>query len=123
MLNKTVMEICSSDYPHPPGAGVEVEFETTQNFTYPAIPDWVAVPDGSLKNNSMEYIFNGPKPYEDVDGHLDDLYGVLKTAGFELHDTIRTGVHVHINVQELTVLDTLKFVLAYIMVEDLIVEW
>jgi len=51
---------------------------------------------------------------------LDKYYKVNETEVFE---SVRTGVHVHVNVQKLTIVELFTFITAYLVLEDLLVNY
>lgn len=101
--------------------GVEIEVEGIN------LPDprttWRRDMDGSLRGESAEYVLKVPlslKRTRNALALLDKYYKVNETEVFE---SVRTGVHVHVNVQELTVVELFTFITAYLVLEDLLVNY
>lgn len=88
--------------------GVEVEYENV--IDPPCVRDihWSATPDGSLRNNGLEFITE-PIPLHNAVTAFRHLNNVAKFAGWE--DTARTGIHVHADMRDLT-FDRVKGVIA-----------
>jgi len=103
--------------------GIEIEMEGDD---LPRIdnPSWTTHADGSLRGrDSAEYVFNGPAHREDVEGRLWNLYTVLQQDAEEMDPSDRCGVHVHINVQDLSYEHLLNFVTLYIILEEPLMEF
>lgn len=111
------------DFPQIQGeVGVEVEIESDNPLPSQAsLPThWVKSHDGSLRGfDNGEYIFRKPKKEADAYRAIDYLYQRLPA----INDTVRAGVHVHINVRELTFLQVWTFVSCYYILENLVTDW
>ncbi len=82
---------------------------------------WVVTPDGSLRGEAAEYVLARPVDRKDVKAALDQLAHNLE--GVELEDSGRAGVHVHINVRDLTMVQMFTFVLLYLVFERVLVRF
>lgn len=101
--------------------GVEIEVEGN-NLPHPE-EYWRCERDGSLRGESMEYVLREPLSMPDVRkslAHLDACYVNNNTL---VDESVRAGVHVHVNVQELTTVQLFSFMTAYIILEDLLVKY
>ena len=101
--------------------GVEIEVEG-DNLPEPQ-DYWRCEYDGSLRGESKEYVLR--KPYTLASTrlaleHLDKCYIDNNTV---VHESVRAGVHVHVNVQELTTVELFTFMVAYIILEDLLIKY
>lgn len=106
--------------------GLEIETEGRNLFSAP-IQYWSAVPDGSLRSveghQPIEYVLRQPLARKDVRPALEYLTYQLRKAKSELVMSHRTSVHVHINIQKMNMLDLMKFISLYYLVEDMLLEW
>jgi len=84
---------------------------------------WKATKDNSLRGESMEYIFNGPKPRDNVDKYVDALWSVFRVNNSILNVSHRTSVHVHLNVSNLRVYDVVNIFTLYSIVEDFLIPF
>jgi hypothetical protein len=101
--------------------GVEVEVEGSR------LPDldkfWRTEMDGSLRGESREYVLAKPMKAEGVAEALQYLDKAYIDAGTVVHESVRAGVHVHVNVQDLTVVELFNFIVAYVVLEDLLTKY
>jgi hypothetical protein len=114
-LNKTFGDI-----------GIEIEMEGDKPFPEGDVSDainWRAETDGSLRGYSKEYVINNPITINQVSSHLNNLRALLKLSGCKIIYSFRAGVHVHINVQELTVNQMATFACLYWCLEKALVKY
>jgi len=103
--------------------GVEVEMEGVN------LPDaldrkhWSVELDGSLRGESYEYVFNGPADKQLAFKRLDYLRKVLDERKSGVADTGRAGVHVHVNVQDLTPKQVACFICMYYIFENTLLKF
>jgi hypothetical protein len=102
--------------------GVEIEVEGKH------LPDdvdgWTREVDGSLKAaEAAEYVMPRPLNMAGVNDALDTLNNAFKDNKSVIDESIRAGVHVHMNVQQWTSLQMFTFATVYFIVEDLLVKW
>ena len=102
--------------------GVEIEIESdyplpTQDFL---VSHWRRTHDGSLRGeHTAEYIFKNPKTEVEAYRAIDYLSKRLP----DINDSVRAGVHVHINVRDLTFLQVWTIVSCYYILENLLTNW
>lgn len=104
--------------------GVEIEVEGT-NLPH-AFPggEWLVERDGSLKaNEAFEYVMPRPLDLNGVKKSLDALEKAYNQNHSVVDESIRAGVHVHMNVQEYDVTQVFTFAALYFVVEDLLLRW
>jgi hypothetical protein len=81
--------------------GIEVECEGA-NLPKDATalaPYWAYVRDGSLRgNDNAEYVLTKPIDFGEVEKAVADLWSKFKASKTRLDESIRTSVHVHLNV-------------------------
>ncbi len=103
--------------------GVEIEVEGS-NLVSGYDPNmfeyWSIHNEGSLRNG-MEYVNNGPAPLE-VRPKMWDEYRKFTSKAIFAKDSIRTSVHVHINVATLTVRQVFNVIVAYYLLENILVH-
>lgn len=89
----------------PGDIGIEIEMEGDRPFpdgTAIRKAGWTAEEDGSLRGYSKEYILTVPVKIDEVAGHIKTLKQLIKDASVTIAHSFRAGVHVHVNVQQLT---------------------
>lgn len=106
-----------------PGREVGVEIEMEGHKFPMEVPYWNAIPDGSLRGESIEYVFTNPQPRDKVGRVLETLEAMLKKAGTAINDSDRCGVHVHVNCQDLNTQQVLNFIILYLILEDILVRY
>lgn len=102
--------------------GIEIEVEgrrlpITEKY-------WRMEKDGSLRGpENMEYVFDRPMSLKDAKKALKYLSVCYNKADTEVHDTVRAGVHVHVNVQTLNAKELFNFITLYLILEELLVKY
>lgn len=103
--------------------GIEIEVEGerlphTEKY-------WKMEADGSLRNDpeSMEYVLSKPSTLDQARIALKYLNVMYNKHDTKVHDTVRAGVHVHINVQDLNIIELYNFMTVYIILEDLLTKY
>ncbi len=102
--------------------GVEIEIESGLPLPpQEEVPKyWRKTHDGSLRGTyNGEYILKTPQKETDAYKAIDYLSRKLP----RIDDSVRAGVHVHINVRELTFLQLWTFVSCYYILENLLTDW
>lgn len=102
--------------------GIEIEIEgnrlPTVNNKY-----WHSKRDGSLRGEALEYVLTAPIDRKDLDNAMALLTGEFRTANSTLIPSERCGVHVHLNVQEYTPDELMKFATLYLILEEILVKY
>lgn len=114
----------------PDSFGLELEMEGLDginlgDFTidFGNTQGWSVHEDGSLRNG-VEFVSNGPRLFSDLPGDLDRLNRKIdKRAMFKPNFSLRTSVHVHMNVQHLTWLEVINIFVLYLMYEQALIEF
>lgn len=127
-------------FPHIPRVtdreiGIEVEAEGNNlwpnmngNRKY-VIGAWNVTTDGSLRGNGgenakpAEYVLAKPIKRADVKKTLRELVTFHKEANARLDNSDRAGVHIHLNVQDLTVAQAINVIILYCVFEDMLVRY
>ena len=91
--------------------GVEIEAE----FEHPlmaAVPNpWRVDLDGSLRGYAYEFVLKNPVSRGTINSALNKLEGCL--SDHKILHSIRAGIHIHLNVQDLTIKQVLNFMMCY----------
>lgn len=101
--------------------GIEIEVEGV-NLPL-GYKNWRKERDGSLRGESGEYILREPIPINDVQKNLADLAKAFKDTGATFNHSPRAGIHVHINVCDLSLKEVMTMVCAYIIIEELLINF
>jgi hypothetical protein len=108
-----------------PKMGIEIEMEGRVT-----IPDdsknyqkWRTERDGSLRGDgAREYISRGAWSMVEGGKNIFYLYEEIKSHRGTILDSMRAGVHVHLNMQNKTILELMTFLALYYTLEDVITE-
>lgn len=103
--------------------GVEIEVEG-RNLPRRLDSDiWRVEQDGSLKAaEAWEYVTPGPLSLDGVKSALDYLAAEYKQHRSVVDDSIRAGVHVHMNVQDWNIKQVVTFSTIYYILEDILMK-
>lgn len=102
--------------------GLEIEVEG--RHLPRAVPGWHRENDGSLRaEETAEYVLSKPATLADVGKHLGALHRAYERDGTVVDDSVRAGIHVHINCQKLTMTQMFNFVTTFFILENLLVHW
>lgn len=100
--------------------GVEVEVESNTRLS--SCTGWRLVGDGSLRGDySGEYVFQGPVDESTAIERVKDLQKVFLKS--EVYETYRAGVHLHVNVRDLTPKQLMVFIAFCYVFEEALVDW
>lgn len=104
--------------------GVEIEIEADNLPGSDMIGDyWRLERDASLRGESGEYVLRSPLSEKDLDTALNELTSAFTKAKTKVRPTYRAGVHVHINVQDLTPKQLVTFISSYFMLEEVLLSF
>jgi len=103
--------------------GIEIEVEGRRLTDDPRDRRWKAVKDGSLRGESMEYIFTKPLPIDEVKSALEGLQEEFKKDGSRIDFSFRTSVHVHVNCQQMEMNQYLNFIYTYFLLEEPLINF
>lgn len=96
--------------------GIEVELENVDNPRVGNSKYWAVVGDGSLRNNGVEFLSRGPTPYDKMAEAMQELSDILNRYPAS-EASCRTGLHVHINVSDMTPDQVKAMLLLSVLVE------
>ena len=87
--------------------GVEVEAELLDRNDERVPMQWRQELDHSLRGEAFEYVLKNPTSLDEASEDVIELYNTKLT---DVSDSVRAGVHVHINVQQKTPLEILNII-------------
>lgn len=101
---------------------LEIEVE---GANLPRINDkwWRSEDDGSLKGEGVEYVMKAPQDLDKLIEALSDLEERFKVQGSRVDESFRAGIHVHVNVQELSFKQVMTLACCYLIVEEVLVDY
>lgn len=99
------------------GCGVEIELENVTNRDLRS-PYWEVKNDGSLRNNGVEFVNNGPQGGANLFNACVDLDSFLQDKNPD--GNWRCSTHVHVDVRDMTTPELKRFILGYIVYEKLL---
>ena len=102
--------------------GVEIELEG-RNLPTEVPMGWRVEHDGSLRGEAYEYVFRNPVPRERVPLMLERLAERIEANDSKIFNSGGAGVHVHINIRDLTREKLYNFICLYIIFEDVLVDY
>lgn len=102
--------------------GVEIEVEGNR-LPKDGLLHWRVERDGSLRGESAEYVLRNPLSLGGLDVALAELKQAYAEKNSVINQSVRTGIHVHVNVQELTVNQLFNLVAIYFIVEKQLLNW
>lgn len=109
--------------------GIEVEVEGTnlppRGFSKRWFTNyWRIEEDGSLKGpENWEYVTRKPYDLGDVGGALEALERAYAEHDSKVDDSVRAGIHIHVNVQDMTIKQMLTFAVAYYCIEEVLMTF
>lgn len=105
--------------------GIEIEVEGSNLPSLNARGSyWRREADGSLRGEeSAEYVLRKPLTLEEARKALDYLDAAYTKNGAVVDDTVRAGVHVHVNCQTLTMTQLYNFMTIFYILEDVLVRF
>lgn len=104
--------------------GVEIEMEADGMPVAESVSKyWRLERDPSLRGESGEFVLRKPLPIADLDKAFVELQKALNAHGTRVRPTYRAGIHVHVNVQDLTPKQMINFIAAYFMFEEVLLSY
>ena len=104
--------------------GIEIELEADNLPPADAVPrQWKREKDASLRGESGEFVLRKPVPLSALDKAFSDLQACFDEFGTKERPTYRAGIHVHVNVQDLTPTQLVTFICSYFMLEEVLLRY
>lgn len=122
---KTVMQWFGirEDFAAKGDVGIEIEVEG-KNLPKRFEKYWRVEADGSLRgDDNAEYVLEKPLTIKQAKLALSHLNMQYKKHQAVVDDTVRAGVHVHINVQQLNIVELYNYMTLYLILEELLVKF
>ena len=94
------------------GRGVRMDGVSTKG--------WRREDDGSLRGESIEYVFAKPSDIEESKALVSALFAKFKANNVDIKNSYRTSTHVHINFSDKSVKQLLNFFVLFTMLEDIL---
>jgi hypothetical protein len=82
---------------------------------------WDIHNDNSLRDGGIEFVLRNPINFNKLDQALNDWEQIV--VGSEFHNSIRTSVHVHLNVNKLPLVKILTAISVYWLLENVLVAY
>lgn len=103
--------------------GIEIEIEGVHLERLYEIcgTKWRLENDGSLRNG-VEMVLKKPIKFDKMDSLLLKLERDMGEKGIRIAESDRTGIHLHLNVGDLTPLELVKFLCCYYIIEEAIIQ-
>lgn len=102
--------------------GIEIEVERGPWPEGAPAANWITHADNSLRNNGIEFVVRQPLNRDRVLASLQELKKTLEDFGSRFDFSYRTSVHVHINVQQMTLRQWCTFVALFTTMEEILVD-
>lgn len=108
--------------------GIEIEIEgegiPSDDFVRRNTSGWKAEVDGSLKAaEALEYVLRVPVGYRDVSYHLNQLWDNFRVLESKIFESPKAGVHIHLNVQNFTVVQLTNLATLWFIFEKPLVKF
>lgn len=104
--------------------GVEIELEGRRAPFPIAAKGWRSEHDGSLRGEyAIEYVTNGAIPIDQVGTAIDRLKTRIDNSDVQVVDSIRAGVHIHVNCHDMTLKQVFNFAFVYLAMEHALVKY
>jgi len=104
--------------------GIEIEMEGKSLPSGEAVSKyWTKEADGSLRGESAEYVLQKPVEVKNITKALNELEKAFNSHGTTFYKSHRAGIHVHVNVQDLTPNQLVSFITAYCVLEEVFLSY
>jgi hypothetical protein len=103
--------------------GIEIEVEGRNTEFFQQLRLWRVTRDGSLRDGGVELVLPGPVKYSDLPKRLSEIVSCQRDHGIKVKDTGRAGVHIHMNMQEHSIAEVFNFVCAYLIFENVLIDY
>ena len=124
-VNEKVCKLVDSNEDFRDVVGVEIELEHAagvKKLSKELSKSWRLEDDGSLRVNGAEYVFRKPLSVDEAKEKVIELGEYIDSYTKPVNEG-RDGVHVHINVGDLTVRQLTNFITLWHSIESLVLNW
>lgn len=105
------------------GIEIETEFRNEEIYNHSHPPGWSRKSDGSLRYLGLEWVSKGAFALGDVPTRVKKLCEFVNRPVYSIiPGSPRTSVHVHVNVGDLSPLQTITAATAYWLLENLLIK-
>jgi hypothetical protein len=98
------------------GVEVEVEF-LNDEMQYSPQDRWGVEVDGSLRGASREYVLRHPQNLPEAIDSVTHLYDAMDDRGHRIRDSVRAGVHIHLNCQQMDMRQLMSIITTFLLFE------
>ena len=102
--------------------GIEIEVEGV-NLPHRIGKYWGVEYDGSLQGEAYEYVLSKPLKSAGVSDAMAYLKRSFDETNATINDSVRCGVHVHVNVQKLSIPELYNFITLYSLFEGVLLDF
>lgn len=104
--------------------GIEIEAEGMNLPKRGSVPrEWREEADGSLVGEAREYVLKEPCSPQEVEHVLGNLWNSFEEGNTKFFFTGRAGIHVHLNVGDVSPTRMVTIACLYLLMEDLFVKF
>jgi hypothetical protein len=103
--------------------GVELELEGSGLSVPMTCSGWGQHADGSLRGDSIEWIFSSPCTYDAAVKRVTRLYEALVKRKVTFKNSYRTSTHVHLNYSDKYGFQVVNLFIIFTVLEDLLSRW
>lgn len=126
LTDKVLGHISLRPVPEDAIVGIEIEMEG-RHLHIPNSTIWRETTDGSLRSPeggmAVEYVLRSPCRIDQVQTRLAQLWRLMAQQEAERAPSLRCGVHIHINCQQMTVLQVVNFIVLYAVFENALLRY
>lgn len=119
--DKKVKDVLRKDNSYTNHIGVEIE---TEGKRLPKVDTklWRSDVDNSLRGEAWEYVLNSPVHIDKLDEALKELGQAWVDNKAVVKNSPNAGVHIHINVGDLTVTELYNLLALYLVFEEILID-
>lgn len=123
-LNSTVSEVTGRPKKEGFLFGIELEIEG-QGVGMDGIPskNWHRKAEGSLRGESIEYVFQSPCDYNTSVERVNNLFRTFKKHNVRLNNSYRTSTHVHMNFLDKPMKNVINFFILHTIFEEVLAAY
>lgn len=104
--------------------GIEIEMEADRIPSPDYVSShWRVEHDPSLRGESAEFVLKKPLTLNQLDKAFTELSTAMANHKTSVRPTYRAGVHVHINVQDLTPKQLITYIATYLLLEEVLITF
>lgn len=105
------------------GIELECEFGNAGVLAEKLPEPWKIIEDHSLRGFGYEFVAKKPIYAYDLKGTLEDICKIINKKEYQVIESFRTSVHVHVNIQQFTPCELWTGITAYWLLENLLTNY